>query len=157
MRIVVIGGTGHIGTYLSPMLAEARHEVICVSRGTRQPYQPHRAWSEIAQVVLDRDAEEARGEFGRRVAELDAEVVIDLTCYAPSSASQLVDALRGRAGHFLHCGTIWVHGHSVLVPTTESAPRAPFGDYGIRKLVIEMYLMEQVNKGFPATTHEPGH
>src|SRR5271163_2759601 len=115
MRIVVIGGTGHIGTYLSPMLVEARHEVISVSRGTRLPYQPHPAWGEIAQVVLDRGAEEARGEFGSRVAEL-------------------VDALRGRVGHFLHCGTIWVHGHSVLVPTTESAPRAPFGDYGVRKL-----------------------
>ena len=157
MRIVVIGGTGHIGTYLSPMLAEARHEVICVSRGTRQPYQPHQAWSGIAQVVLDREAEEARGEFGRRVAELGAEVVIDLTCYAPSSAVQLVDALRGRVGHFLHCGTIWVHGHSVLVPTTESAPRAPFGDYGIRKLAIETYLLQQAREGFPATVLHPGH
>jgi len=157
MRIVVIGGTGHIGTYLSPMLAEAGHEVICVSRGTRQPYQPHEAWSEIAQVVLDREAEEARGEFGLRVAELGAEVVIDLTCYAPSSAAHLVDALRGLVGHFLHCGTIWVHGHSVLVPTTESAPRVPFGDYGIRKLAIETYLLEQAREGFPATVLHPGH
>jgi nucleoside-diphosphate-sugar epimerase len=157
MRVVVIGGAGHIGTYLSPMLAEARHEVICVSRGKRQPYQPHEAWSEIAQVVLDREAEEARGEFGRRVAELGAEVVIDLTCYAPSSAELLVDALRGRVGHFLHCGTIWVYGHSVLVPTTESAPRAPFGDYGIRKLAIETYLLEQAREGFPATVLHPGH
>src|SRR5580698_2713508 len=84
MRILVIGGTGHIGTYLSPMLVEAGHEVICISRGTRQPYQPHRAWSEIAMVTVDREAEEARGDFGRRVAELGAEVVIDLTCYKPS-------------------------------------------------------------------------
>jgi nucleoside-diphosphate-sugar epimerase len=157
MQIVVIGGTGHIGTYLSPMLAEARHEVICVSRGTRLPYQPHEAWSEIIQVVLDRGTEEARGEFGRRVAELGAEVVIDLTCYAPSSAAQLVDALRGRVGHFLHCGTIWVHGHSVLVPTTESAPRAAFGDYGVHKLAIETYLLEQAREGFPATVLHPGH
>jgi nucleoside-diphosphate-sugar epimerase len=91
------------------------------------------------------------------VAELGAEVVIDLTCYAPSSAVQLVDALRGRVGHFLHCGTIWVHGHSVLVPTTESAPRAPFGDYGIRKLAIETYLLQQAREGFPATVLHPGH
>jgi nucleoside-diphosphate-sugar epimerase len=157
MRIAVIGGTGHIGTYLSPILAEAGHEVICVSRGQRQPYQPHEAWNAIAQVVLDREEEEARGEFGLRVAELGAEVVIDLTCYVPASAAQLVDALRGRVGHFLHCGTIWVHGHSVLVPTTESAPRAPFGDYGIRKLAIETYLLEQAREGFPVTVLHPGH
>jgi nucleoside-diphosphate-sugar epimerase len=157
MRIVVIGGTGHIGTHLSPMLAEAGHAVICVSRAMRDPYQPHDAWNNIARVIFDREAEEARGEFGWQIAELGAEVVIDLTCYALSSAEQLVDALRGRVGHFLHCGTIWVHGHSVLVPTTESAPRAPFGDYGIRKLAIETYLLEQARAGFPATVLHPGH
>jgi nucleoside-diphosphate-sugar epimerase len=157
MRIVVIGGTGHIGTYLSPMLVEAGHEVICVSRGARQPYQPHQAWCEIARVTLDRGAEEASGNFGCRVAELGAEVVIDLTCYQLSSAQQLVEALRGKVGHFMHCGTIWVHGHSVVVPTTESAPRAPFGDYGIRKAAIETYLLEQARIGFPATVLHPGH
>lgn len=30
MRIVVIGGTGHVGTYLVPRLMEGGHEVICV-------------------------------------------------------------------------------------------------------------------------------
>ena len=157
MQVVVVGGTGHIGTYLSPLLAEAGHAVICVSRGMRDPYQPHQAWSAIARVALDRQAEEARGEFGRRIAELGAEAVIDLTCYAPSSATQLVDALRGRVGHFLHCGTIWVHGHCVLAPTTEDAPRAPFGDYGIRKRAVETYLLEQAREGFPATVLHPGH
>ena len=34
-RIVVIGATGHIGTYLVPRLADGGHEVIAVSRGTR--------------------------------------------------------------------------------------------------------------------------
>ena len=101
--------------------------------------------------------EEARGEFGRRIAELGAEVAIDLTCYTLSSAMGLVDALRGRVGHFLHCGTIWVHGHCVHAPTTEDAPRAPFGDYGIRKLAIETYLLEQAREGFPATVLHPGH
>jgi nucleoside-diphosphate-sugar epimerase len=157
MRIVVIGGTGHIGTYLSPMLVEAGHEVICISRGKRQPYQSHPAWSRIAMVPLDRNAEEERGSFGQRVAEFGAEVVIDLTCYNLSSAEQLVDALRGRVGHFLHCGTIWVHGHSVIVPTREDAPRAPFGDYGIRKLAIETYLLNEAGAGFPATVLHPGH
>jgi uncharacterized protein YbjT (DUF2867 family) len=32
MRIVIIGGTGHVGTYLVPRLVEAGHEVVCVSR-----------------------------------------------------------------------------------------------------------------------------
>jgi nucleoside-diphosphate-sugar epimerase len=61
-------------------------------------------------------------------------------------------------GHFLHCGTIWVHGHSVQVPTAEDAPRAPFGDYGCRKAAIEKYLLDQAReRQFPATILHPGH
>ena len=46
MRIVVIGGTGHVGTYMVPRLVEAGHEVIVISRAQRQPYQPHGAWKQ---------------------------------------------------------------------------------------------------------------
>ena len=41
MRVVVIGGTGHVGTYLLPKLIETGHEVISVSRRKRSPYRPH--------------------------------------------------------------------------------------------------------------------
>jgi nucleoside-diphosphate-sugar epimerase len=158
MRIVVIGGSGHIGSYLSPQLVEAGHSVICVSRGLRQPYQLHDAWSRVQQVVLDRAVEEEHGEFGRKICELGAEAVIDLTCYSLSSAVHIVEALRGRVGRFLHCGTIWVHGHSVRVPTTEDMPRDPFGDYGLRKLAIEQYLRREfLATGFPAIVLHPGH
>src|SRR6185369_13285354 len=94
MRVVVIGGSGHIGSYLSPQLVEAGHTVTCVCRGIRPPYQEHPAWEQIHRVILDRTEEEARGTFGSAIAALDAEVVIDLTCYQPSSAEQLATALR---------------------------------------------------------------
>jgi nucleoside-diphosphate-sugar epimerase len=85
-------------------------------------------------------------------------VVIDLICFSRESASYLVEALRGKVQHFLHCGTIWVHGPSVLVPTTEEQPRQPFGDYGIKKVAIEEYLLAEARRGgFPATILHPGH
>ena len=133
MRVVVIGGTGHIGSYLTPQLIESGHEVACVSRGLKEPYREHAAWRAVQHVVIDRNAEEEQGRFGERIAGLDAEVVIDLTCYRMESARQLVAALRGRVAHLLHCGTIWVHGPSIVVPTVETQARRPFGDYGIRK------------------------
>jgi len=157
MRIVVIGGTGHIGTFLSPRLVEAGHDVTCVSRGQRQPYRAHVAWNQIVHATLDRQVEETKGSFGEQITALRPDVVIDLTCYYPDSAEQLVSALRGRVKHFLHCGTIWVHGHSVQVPTTEEAPRQPFGDYGCRKAAIERYLLEQASGSFPTTILHPGH
>ena len=157
MRVVIIGGTGHIGSYLTPRLHEAGHTVLCVCRGEKKPYHEHPAWTHVQYVHIDRDAEEAVGNFGERICLLDPEVVIDLTCYQPECARQLVHSLDGRIRHLLHCGTIWVHGHSIEVPTTEEAPRAPFGDYGIRKHVIEQYLLTESRPRFPVTILHPGH
>jgi nucleoside-diphosphate-sugar epimerase len=158
MRVIVIGGSGHVGTYLVPRLVGAGHEVVVLSREQRQPYQPHPAWNAVERIAVDRAAEERAGAFGRRVAELRPDVVIDMICFTPDSARHLVEALRGRVQHFLSCGTIWVHGHSTEVPTVESQPRRPFGEYGIQKAAIEAYLLDQARRhGFPATLLHPGH
>jgi nucleoside-diphosphate-sugar epimerase len=158
MRIVVIGGTGHIGTGLVPRLVMQGHEVVCLSRGARQPYQDSGIWKLVRREAVDRAAEEAAGTFAPRIAAMGADVVVDLICFTPESARSLVSALAGRIGHFLSCGTIWVHGHSEVVPTVESMPRAPFGDYGIRKAGIEAMLLRAAHReGFPATIVHPGH
>jgi len=158
MRILIIGGTGHIGTYLVPRLVESGHEVTCVSRGARAPYLPHPAWKAVRQAVLDREYLEAEGRFAGEIATLQPDAVMDLICFTPESARHLAEGLAGRIQHFLCCGTIWVHGHSVEVPITEAAPRAPFGEYGIRKAALEAYLLDQARRrGFPATVLHPGH
>jgi nucleoside-diphosphate-sugar epimerase len=158
MRVVVIGGSGHIGTYLVPRLVEAGHEVIVAARGQRQPYQPHGTWSAVTQVAIDRAAEEATGAFGSRIRDLQPDIVIDLICFTLESAQHLVAALRGEIQHLLHCGTIWVHGPSTQVPTTEEQPRRPFGEYGIQKAAIEAYLLNEARRnGLPATILHPGH
>lgn len=158
MRVVVIGGTGHVGTYLIPRLVETGHEVICISRSRREPYHPHGAWGEVEAVEMDRVSAEEEGVFGEVIARLEPDAVIDLICFNLESARQMVDALRGRVQHFLHCGTIWVHGPSVQVPVTEEQPRRPFGEYGIQKAAIESYLLREARlNGFPATILHPGH
>ncbi|HEY3475910.1 MAG TPA: NAD-dependent epimerase/dehydratase family protein [Anaerolineales bacterium] len=158
MRVVIIGGSGHVGTYLVPRLVMAGHEVINISRAQRQPYQPHRAWHALQHIVADREAEDSQGVFGQRIRDLEADVVIDMICFTLESAQQLVECLRGRVQHFLHCGTIWSMGHSVEVPATEETPRHPFGEYGIQKSAIQDYLLDQARRqGFPATVLQPGH
>ncbi|WP_406050505.1 NAD-dependent epimerase/dehydratase family protein [Kribbella sp. NBC_00889] len=158
MRTVVIGGTGHIGTYLVPELVRLGHQVTVLSRGERSPYQSDGGWKQVELVQVDRAAEDAAGTFGERVAGLEPDLVIDLICFTEDSAKQLVEAVHGKVQHLLHCGTIWVHGPSMTVPTTEDAPRRPFGDYGIQKAAIERYLLDQSRRtGLPATIIHPGH
>ncbi|MBN9386757.1 MAG: NAD-dependent epimerase/dehydratase family protein [Chloroflexi bacterium] len=158
MRVIVIGGSGHIGTYLVPQLVEAGHEVIEISRGSREPYQPHKAWEQVRKLKIDREEAEKSGEWGPKLRELQPDVVIDLICFTPESAKILVENLKGQVQHLLHCGTIWIHGPSITVPATEDIPRRPFGEYGIRKAAIESYFLGEARRnGFPVTLLHPGH
>jgi len=124
-RVVIIGGSGHVGTYLVPRLVSAGFEVVSVSRGQRQPYQSNGAWEFVRTVTLSREAEENAGTFAGKIREMRPDIVIDMICFTEASARHLVEALRGQVRHFLHAGTIWVHGPSAEVPTTEMQPRRP--------------------------------
>ena len=158
MRIAVIGATGHVGTYLVPRLVRAGHEVVALSRGEREPYHPAPEWGAVARLAVDRDAEDAAGTFGGRIAALGADVVIDMICFTPESARQLVDALRPARPLLLHCGTIWVHGPAARVPIGEDEPRTPFGEYGTGKAAIEALLWrETMAGGVPSVVLHPGH
>jgi nucleoside-diphosphate-sugar epimerase len=157
-RVVVIGATGHIGTYLVPRLVDRGHEVIAVSRGTRGPYRAGPQWDAVTRVTADREAEEAAGMFGRRMAALHPDAVIDLICFTAGSARQLIEELRPRRPLLLHCGTIWVHGPALRVPVTEDEPRTAYGEYGTGKAEIEALLhQETLAGGVPAVVLHPGH
>ncbi len=157
-RVVVIGATGHIGSYLVPRLVRGGHEVIAMSRGGRDPYHPSPEWGSVTQVTADREAEDAAGTFGTRIAALRPDVVIDLICFTAASARQLVDALRPSRPLLVHCGTIWVHGPALRVPVTEDEPRTAYGEYGTGKAEIEALLhRETLAGGVPAVILHPGH
>lgn len=158
MRVTIIGGTGHVGSYLVPRLVRLGHDVTCVTRSQRQPYFADAAWDQVQRITMDRAAEESAGRFGSRIRTLGSDVVIDMICFDPDSARDLAEALRGHVQHFIHCGTIWVHGPSAEVPTTEEDNRNPFGSYGEKKKAIEDYLLSEARRGgFPATVIHPGH
>jgi nucleoside-diphosphate-sugar epimerase len=157
-RVVVIGATGHIGSYLVPRLVRGGHEVIAMSRGGRDPYHPSPEWGAVTRVTADREAEDAAGTFGARIAALGPDVVIDLICFTAASARQLADALRPSRPLLVHCGTIWVHGPALRVPVTEDEPRTAYGEYGTGKAEIEALLhRETLAGGVPAIVLHPGH
>jgi nucleoside-diphosphate-sugar epimerase len=158
-RVVVIGATGHIGTYLVPRLVRAGHDVTAVSRGTREPYQRAPEWDAVTRLTADRDALDAAGTFGEFVAGLGADAVMDMVCFTADSARQIVDALRPSGALLIHCGTIWVHGPALVVPVTEDEPRTAYGEYGTGKAEIEALLHAETRRsgGVPTVILHPGH
>jgi nucleoside-diphosphate-sugar epimerase len=160
MKIAVIGGSGHIGTFLIPRLVQAGHEVITISRGTREAYAGAPEWQHVRRVVADRQQEDREGTFGDRVAGLRADVVVDLVCFTLESATSLVDRLRGEVGHLLHCGSVWRYGPSRKLPISEDSGSAgaPFDEYGFQKDRIARMLKEETASGGLVTTSlHPGH
>ena len=158
MRIAVIGGSGHIGTFLIPRLVRAGHEVVSISRGQRSSYQDDPTWQQVRHVAADRSAEDREGTFPDRIADLQADVVIDLICFTLDSATALVERLRGETGHLLYCGSIWRHGPSLRLPITEDNGAPPVGEYGIAKAATVQMLQDETRSGGLVTTSlHPGH
>ena len=119
---------------------------------------PAPEWRAVERVTADREAEDAAGTFGERIAALGADAVVDMVCFTPESARQLLDALRPSRPLLLHCGSIWVHGPVARVPVTEDEPRTAYGEYGTGKAAIEALLQrETVAGGVPSVVLHPGH
>lgn len=160
MRILVIGGSGHIGSFLVPRLVRAGHQVVSMSRGAATPYTDGPEWQEVTQVTADRAAEDAAGTFGRTVLAQHPDVVIDLVCFTEDSAAALVTALRGEVGHLLHCGSVWRYGASRKLPISEDSACTdePHDEYGIQKArIADLLKRETADGGLITTSLHPGH
>jgi nucleoside-diphosphate-sugar epimerase len=159
MKILIVGGSGHIGSYLVPRLILDGHEVSVVARHTQPQYtDPRLAWPQVEWIQADRRAEEQAGTWLQRMQGLEADVVVDLIAFKPAENTTMVEAFKGRIDHFLHCGTIWSYGPSARTPYAEHFPRQPITDYGIQKAQIERDLQRAWrHEAFPCTVVHPGH
>jgi nucleoside-diphosphate-sugar epimerase len=159
MRVVVVGGSGHIGSFLIPRLVRGGHELVNISRGSRSAYVDSGEWRDVHSITADREQEDEAGLFAGRVAALQPDVVVDLICFTVPSASSLLDGLRGETGHLLHCGSIWRYGPSQRLPITEAeGGPPPIGEYGINKhQIAELLKQETSGGGLPTTSIHPGH
>ena len=126
LKVLIIGGTGHIGGYLAPRLAQRDVEVHVVARHPRPHHaNPHLGWPAVHWIIADRTEEERTGAWLKRMRGIDVDAVVDLTCFTPRQQEVMFEAFGGRIEHFLHCGTIWAYGSPERVragnlPNTES-------------------------------------
>lgn len=159
MKILVVGGTGHIGSYLVPKLILNGHEVLVIARHAQPRYaDPKILWDQVKWIVADRTAEEKDNTWRERMLHLNVDIVIDLLCFTPEQNQIMYECFKGRITHFLHCGTIWSYGPCESIPYEERFVRRPITEYGINKAKIETFLLNTYHQdGFPATILHPGH
>ncbi|MCX5641733.1 MAG: NAD(P)-dependent oxidoreductase [Candidatus Omnitrophica bacterium] len=113
MKIIVIGGTGHIGRFLIPQLIEDGHEVTTVTTG-RTPIPEGTVWNR----VKFRDASSLKNEKSWLdfVSTDKTGVLIDIL---GNNLPELYRATKSKISHIIACGSVWMLGTPTTVPVPE--------------------------------------
>jgi nucleoside-diphosphate-sugar epimerase len=126
MKVCVIGGTGHIGRFLTPGLVRDGHQVTLITKGeTKQTADPE--WTQVNAV----QAVYERGDgFRDLMKDLDIDVLIDII---GNDVPTLYDNAKHRIEHIILCGSIWMFGAAKTVPTPDDTQTpCPFEGYDTR-------------------------
>lgn len=158
MKILVIGGTGFIGTHLVNKLVQAGHQVVIVARGQTQV-----TFAQVPMLHLNR---KDIIRFQRSFYQENFDAIYDLVAYAPRDIIQ-IGAVFPYALRYIMVSTAAVYGAADSKDIGETTPPAPipWHDYGRNKLLAEQELVRFPHLAWiivrpcvvygPGDTHEP--
>ena len=134
MRIVIIGGTGHVGGFLTPGLVEHGHEVIVISRAQR-PVPEGGVWGKVRHV----EATYGDACFGDLIRELRPEALVDMLGV---DVPGLYAAVREWDGQLVACGSLWMYGTPRVAPTPEET-QSPCESEGYARRYAELQQVQE--------------
>lgn len=139
MKILVIGGTGHVGNFLVPKLLAHGHEVYI---GTRGKSRPRDVESLDGAHFIECNASEEESLTALKKEAFD--VVVDF----PGTAKRVWDVLSDTVSHIVGCGSLWMYGYPTIVPTPEkSFEECFYKGYAIRyQQILEMLAQSGTRK-----------
>lgn len=129
MKILVIGGTGHVGTFLVQQLVEQGHDVVIGCRG-KTTIPADSPLYNVPRVTCNSSDIESMKELTKDRYE----VVVDF----PGTAYNTYRVFRDTASHVIACGSLWMFGYPHVVPTPEiRQEKCLFEGYEKRYLEIQ--------------------
>ncbi|HHV96049.1 MAG TPA: NAD(P)-dependent oxidoreductase [Clostridiaceae bacterium] len=114
MKILIIGGTGHVGSFLTEQLLEQGHQVVIASRN-QKVLPANSPLRKILHKVRIVKCDSGVFENLKELAKECFDVVIDF----PGTAYNTYMAFRDTACHIIACGSLWMFGYPHVVPTPE--------------------------------------
>ncbi len=149
MKVLMIGGTGNIGTAVADTLLKRGCEVTVCGRGQGRP--------DCGFIRADRTR---HADFELEMARHGSwDCVIDMVGYTPMDAKSAVRAFAGRTAQFVFCSTVDIFAKPA--PSYPIGPGAPRGadprfSYAFDKVRMEEILEEAAAGGaFALTTVRP--
>jgi nucleoside-diphosphate-sugar epimerase len=138
MKILVIGGTGHVGNFLVDKLLKKGHDVYVGARGEALP----RDRGAINRAKFIKVNAFDKGSL-QALRKENFEVIVDF----PGSTKPVWDELADVTEHIVGCGSLWMFGYPSIVPTPEIFFEKCF-DKGYELRFADMLtMMEESGKG----------
>ena len=126
MKILIIGGTGHIGSFLVPMLSDIGEKVSVVSRSSKSIEAA--GWENV-QLLQENYIRNDR-DWRDFIRQRECDVLIDIL---GADVPGTYEAAKAHCKHFIACGSLWMFGPPKLIPTPEETQGlCPFEGYAIR-------------------------
>jgi nucleoside-diphosphate-sugar epimerase len=150
MNVLVIGGTGYIGSHTVEELAQRGHRVFVFARGRTRARLPESV------SLIEGDRHNKDDLVRARSHRLDA--VIDINAYAREQTQSAINVFDGTVSRFVHLSTFSVRQRASQIPSDESDPLVtdPANVYGYNKAECERALRWAHTKtGFPFVSIRP--
>ena len=149
MRVLVMGGTGLLGSGIARRLATHGHDVTVTSRGKHAAELP----AEITAATVDRYDLAAMRDL---VGAVRPDVVVDGIAYAGRDGEDDLRLFAGRVGHLIMISSDFAYRPSYQrLPITEDAPLRAGTPYSEGKVDCEEVLRGQDD--LPVTVLRPPH
>ncbi len=123
MRILIIGGTNHIGPYLVKRLVERGDQVTVVNRGHRNEQLPAAAERVQADIYQ-------AGALAAAVGSRTFDAAIQMIAGSVAGPQAVLEPLHGQIGRYLQCGSTGVFAPLPRVPGDETCPQNPPPEFG---------------------------
>lgn len=150
MNVLVIGGTGYIGSHTVEELARRGHEVSVFARGSLRPFLP--------QAVRFIKGDRHNAEDLAQLRSYRFEAVIDINAYTREESQAVINLFGNDLHRFIHLSTISVYPLTSAMPLAEDSPLVtdPTLHYGYNKAECERALRWAFTRnGFPYVAIRP--
>lgn len=135
MKILIIGGTGHVGAPLVQILLSQGHDVVIGSRGKLSA--PTHACIDRARTVLC-DSSDMES-----LTALAASETFDAIVDFPGTAWNVWQAFKDKTGHIIACGSLWMFGYPRILPIPERTQgECAFDVYVVRYAQIQNMIAD---------------
>lgn len=118
MRVLIVGGTRYLGRAIVERLAARGDEVMVANRGQTDCDLP----LGVARVSCDVDRS---GSLLEAIEGNSFDAAIHMIAMNGARARSVIEDLRGRVGHYLHCGSTGIYMPLQRVPADEEHPIDP--------------------------------